>query len=265
MGNLVKKLLREGLFIDAAINEITDDLDFSSFKINKILNPKVWESENKINPDIRELLIKIANNYYDSLELNTPIVDIILTGSLSNYNWSKYSDFDVHILIDINKFGEKKELIKNLLDAKTRSWNDNHDIKIKGYDVELYIQGKDQEHHSTGIYSLMNEKWVIKPEKISPKINKNIIRQKYKKIIDILDDIKKQYKNGNDEIVTSRLDKLKSRIKKMRESGLESGGEFSPENIVFKLLRRNDIMAQIGDLMDKAYDNSMSLDEWLAQ
>jgi len=265
MNKLIKTLLREGLFIDAALNEITDGLDFSSFKINKILNPKVWDSEDVLNSEIKETLIKIAKHYYDSLDLNVPISDITLTGSLSNYNWSKYSDFDVHIIIDINKFGEKKDLIKDLIDAKTRSWNDNHDIKIKDYDVELYIQGKDQEHHSTGVYSLMDEEWLIKPEKVSPKINKNEVKVKYKKIVDTLNDIKKQNKKGNEEVVINRLQKLKDRIKKMRESGLESGGEFSSENIAFKLLRRNDIMTQIFDLMDKTFDKSMSLDEWLQQ
>ena len=113
--------------------------------------------------------------------------------------------------------------------------------------------------------SLMDEKWVLKPEKTAPKINKNSVREKYKKIVDTLNDIKKQYKKGNEETVTTRLGKLKDRIKKMRQSGLESGGEFSAENIAFKLLRRNEIMTQIGDLMDKAFDKSMSLDEWLAQ
>lgn len=265
MSNLIKILLREGLFVDAAINEIADELDFSSFKVKKILNPEVWESEDVMNPDIKDLLIRIANNYYSSLDLNVKISDIILTGSLANYNWSKYSDFDVHILIDTKKFGNKEALIKDLLDTKTRSWNDSHDIKIKGYDVELYLQGVDQEHHSTGVYSLMNEEWLIKPEKLNPRIDKNSVREKYKKIVDILDDIKKQYKNGNEEVVANRLQKLKDRIKKMRQVGLESGGEFSSENIAFKLLRRNEIMTQIGELMDKAYDKSMSLDEWLAQ
>jgi DNA-binding Lrp family transcriptional regulator len=265
MSNLIKILLREGLFVDAAINEIADELDFSSFKVKKILNPEVWESEDVMNPDIKDLLIRIANNYYSSLDLNVKISDIILTGSLANYNWSKYSDFDVHILIDTKKFGDKETLIKDLLDAKTRSWNDSHDIKIKGYDVELYLQSVDQEHHSTGVYSLMNEEWVVKPEKLNPRIDKNSVREKYKKIVDILDDIKKQYKNGNEEVVANRLQKLKDRIKKMRQVGLESGGEFSSENIAFKLLRRNEIMTQIGELMDKAYDKSMSLDEWLAQ
>jgi len=265
MNITLRKLLREGLFIDSALNEITDELDFSSFKVKKILNPEVWESEDKLKPEIKDLLIKIGKNYYDSLELSIPISDIILTGSLANYNWSKYSDFDIHILINTDKFGDKKDLIKDLVDAKTRAWNDSHDIKIKGYDVELYIQGVDQEHHSTGVYSLMDEKWLLKPEKINPKIDKKTVKLKYKQVTDILSDIKKEYKHGNFETVNNRLTKLKERIKKMRQSGLETGGEFSPENIAFKLLRRNEIMGQISDLTDKAFDKSMSLDEWLNQ
>jgi hypothetical protein len=263
MNILIKKLLREGLFIDAVLNEITNDLDFSSFKINKILNPKVWERGDILNEEIKETLIKIAKGYYESLNLNVPISDITLTGSLANYNWSKYSDFDIHILINVNKFGEKKELIKDLIDSKTRSWNGNHDIKIKDYEVELYIQDINEEHHSTGVYSLLNDEWVIKPEKTSPKINQKEVKHKYKKIIDTLNDIKKQNKKGNEEVIVNRLEKLKSKIKKMRQAGLESGGEFSSENIAFKLLRRNDIMTQISELMDKAFDKSMSLDEWL--
>ncbi len=51
----------------------------------------------------------------------------------------------------------------------------------------------------------------------------------------------------------------------MRQAGLDSGGEFSPENIAFKLLRRNEIMTQIGELMDKTFDRSMSLDEWISK
>jgi len=265
MNIFIKTLLREGLFIDGSLNEITDDLDFSSFKIKKILNPEVWNDENNIKPEIKDLLIEIAKKYYETLSLNTPILDITLTGSLANYNWSKYSDFDLHIIINTKKFGDKEDLIKDLIDSKTRAWNDNHDIKIKGYDVEVYIQGNDQEHHSTGVYSLMGEKWLLKPEKINPTIDKKSVKSKYKLIIDTLSDIKKQNKKGNEEVVVNRLQKLKDRIKKMRQAGLESGGEFSPENIAFKLLRRNEIMTQISDLMDKTFDKSMSLDEWLSQ
>ncbi len=262
---IIKKLLREGLVVDSQLIEIENELDFSSFKIKDNLNPDVWVNEDTIKPEIKELLIKIAKDYYESLDLNIPISDINFTGSLANYNWSKYSDFDVHILINTSKFGDKETLIKDLIDYKTRAWNDKHNIKIKGYDVELYIEGTEQEHYSTGVYSLLDEEWVIKPEIPNPKINKKLVKVKYDKIMDTLNDIKKDYKAGKNELVTKRLDKLKVKIKKMRQSGLESGGEFSPENIAFKLLRRNEIMGQIGDLLNSAYDKSVSLDEWLNQ
>ena len=261
MNIFIKKLLREGLLADSELNEIINKLDFSSFKINKTLNPIVWLTDSELKPEIKKTLIDIAKRYYESLELKIPISDIILTGSLANYNWSKYSDFDVHILIDTKKFGDKEELIKELLDAKTRSWNDNHDIKIKGYDVELYVQGNEQEHHSTGVYSLLNEKWLIKPEKINPTINKKEVKAKYDKIVNILSDIKKEYNSKKYDIVVDRLEKLKDRIKKMRQAGLEGAGEFSSENIAFKLLRRNNIMGELYDLLISAYDKSVSIDE----
>jgi len=261
MNIFIKKLLREGLLADSELNEIINKLDFSSFKINKTLNPIVWLTDSELKPEIKKTLIDIAKKYYESLDLKIPISDIILTGSLANYNWSKYSDFDVHILIDTKKFGDKEELIKELLDAKTRSWNDNHDIKIKGYDVELYVQGNEQEHHSTGVYSLLNEKWLIKPEKINPTINKKEVKAKYDKIVNILSDIKKEYNSKKYDIVVDRLEKLKDRIKKMRQAGLEGAGEFSSENIAFKLLRRNNIMGELYDLLISAYDKSVSIDE----
>jgi hypothetical protein len=261
MNIFIKKLLREGLLADSELNEIINKLDFSSFKINKTLNPIVWLTDSELKPEIKKTLIDIAKKYYESLDLKIPISDIILTGSLANYNWSKYSDFDVHILIDTKKFGNKEELIKELLDAKTRSWNDNHNIKIKGYDVELYVQGNDQEHHSTGVYSLLNEKWLLKPEKVNPTINKKEVKAKYDKIVNILSDIKKEYDSEKYDIVVDRLEKLKDRIKKMRQAGLEGAGEFSSENIAFKLLRRNNIMGELYDLLISAYDKSVSIDE----
>ena len=49
----------------------------------------------------------------------------------------------------------------------------------------------------------------------------------------------------------------------MRQAGLDEGGEYSVENIVFKLLRRNDIMEKLGDLSSNAYDDEHTIDEEL--
>ena len=52
---------------------------------------------------IQKNLLKIAKDYYSELKLDIPILDITLTGSLANYNWSKYSDNSLYIIFDANK------------------------------------------------------------------------------------------------------------------------------------------------------------------
>tara|TARA_R110001592_G_scaffold274717_1_gene541696 strand:+ start:1066 stop:1854 length:789 start_codon:yes stop_codon:yes gene_type:complete len=258
--NVVKKLLKESLHIESLLTELNDELDFSSFKMNDDLQPDIWGSEVNMNEDIRTNLIKIADNYWKSLDLGFDYEDVTLTGSLANYNWSKYSDVDLHIIFDINKLGDNKEMVKDLLDVKTRKWNSDHDISIKGFEVELYLQPEDQPHHSTGVYSILNDGWVSKPKKEVVSLDKETIRKKYKEFVKQVNDIEK---DGDNQSVINRIEKLKDKIKKMRKAGLETGGEYSVENIVFKLLRRNDIMQKLGDIATDAYDDEYTIDEEL--
>jgi len=252
----IKILLRESLNLENHINEIKDELDFSSFKINDTLQPDIWV-DGKINEEYKERMLKIANDYWDSLGLGFEYDDITLTGSLANYNWSKYSDVDLHIVYDEENFrGEDFELIQELLDTKTRKWNSDHDIKIKGFEVELYLQPLTQEHHSQGVYSLSNDEWIVEPKKEKVEIDKETVTKKYNTILNTLKDIEKSPKNQ-----IEKLDKLKEKVKKMRKSGLESKGEFSTENIVYKLLRRNEIMKKISDLTKDIYDKKMTIIE----
>jgi len=240
---------------------IKESLDFSSFKMNKQLNPTIW-TKNKMNEDISDALLQIAKDYFISLNLNIPVKDILMTGSLANYNWSKYSDIDLHVLINIDKFKDNKELFKELIDSKTRAWNDNHDIKIKGYDVELYMQDINEPHHSTGVYSILNNKWIVEPKIQDDSMDKKTITRKYNNIVNSVNDSIKEFKSDDDhDKLIETLNKIKDKIKKMRKKGLEGAGEYSSENIIFKLLRRNDIMKKINDIINKTYDDSMSIDE----
>ena len=262
MKHIIKKLLREGLdkvnSFESILGEVTSKLDFSSFKMNDTLNPEIWVDENTIKPEIKENLIKVAEDYYNNLELDIPILDITLTGSLANYNWSKYSDVDLHIIFDTNKLGKNKDMVKDLLDVRTRAWNLKHNITVKGFDVELYLQPEDQPHHSTGVYSLMDSEWVKTPEMSKPEIDKETITKKYNNIISIVKDIEKDKDNQN---VIKKIDKLKDKISNMRKSGLEDKGEYSVENITFKLLRRNDIMEKLNNLSVNTYDDEHTIKE----
>ena len=239
---------------------ISEQLDFSGFTMNKTLNSEIW-NDMKLHKDVRGTLLKIARDYINSLDIKVKLKDITFTGSLANFNWSKHSDVDLHIIIDLGQI-EHKTKIKDLLDIKTDSWNAKHNITIKGYDVELYLQLHDQEHHSTGVYSVLRDNWVTKPKFREVSINKKQITKKYNKIADTFNDIQADYKKHKDYLdIVDRLEALRDKIKKMRKAGLETKGEFSTENIVFKLIRRNDIMGKLKDLLTKAYDKSVSIDE----
>jgi antitoxin component YwqK of YwqJK toxin-antitoxin module len=240
------------------IKEQMEDKDniLKSFEPKKELNPKVWDEDGKLKKKIKDTLVAIGQEFHKSLEVEAPIEDIIFTGSLANYNWSQYSDVDLHVLIDFNEFDDK-ELIKKYFDAKKAVWNDNHNIKIKGYDVELYAQDKDEPHESTGIYSVMNDEWIKKPKPQDVKIDRETIKKKVRQFESEYNRIVESYKEEKYEETRKALDKLKDKIKKYRKAGLDKGGEMATENLVFKTMRRSGLIEKIYKLgletTDKEY------------
>ena len=116
-------------------------IDLSGFKMQDELNPKIWDKEQKMKSEVRKTLLKIADDYFESLGLDgVDIEDVTMTGSLTNYNWSKYSDVDLHIVVDYNEIPVDEDLVADFLKSKSSNWNKEHDVKIYGYDVELYVQ-----------------------------------------------------------------------------------------------------------------------------
>ena len=227
-----------------------------SFHLKDELNPEVW-NDFSINEDIRKELLKIAQDFYISIELDCDVKDIILTGSLANYNWSKkYSDFDLHIVVDLSDVGGNEELAKKYVDAVKINWNEKHDIKVDGYEVEIYVQDIDEEHKSSGIFSLMNDKWIVKPTKLDIKIDEKSIERKASNIMESIDKIESEIDNDdNYENSIEDISKVWEKIKNSRKDGLESeNGEYSVGNLVFKLLRRNNYISRIMDLKRYAYD-----------
>ena len=228
-----------------------------SFQIKDELNPKIWDGDEDINQEVREQLLQIAQDFYDGTDLEADVQDIILTGSLANYNWSeKYSDYDLHILIDFKDVNKDVDLVKKYVDSAKNVWNGLHDIKIQGYEVEVYIQDINEPHKSTGVYSLLNDEWNTKPSKVDFEPDEDAIKEKAKSSMMMIDDLEKEVDEDKHEKFIEKLQKVWDKIKNYRKSGLESeGGEFSTGNLVFKLLRRNGYIGKILALKRKSYDN----------
>jgi predicted nucleotidyltransferase len=238
-------------------------IDLSSFELKSSLNKDIWINDNKLRPEIAVKLVEIANNFMKNIGLDDiEIKDIVLTGSLANYNWSQYSDVDLHIMVDFDDIDENEELVREFFRGKSGNWNDRHDIKIRGFEVELYVQDIDEPHVSTGIYSLMNDAWVVKPQKDKPVLDLDTTKKKAQRLIDLIDDIQDLYNKDKlrEAYVSSQL--MKEKIRKLRKCGLETqAGAYSPENLAFKVLRRNGYLGKLGDLRDNSYDRLMSIEE----
>ena len=237
-------------------------IDLSGFIMKDELNPKIWDGD-KMKKEVRKTLLKIADDYFESLELGpeVDIEDITMTGSLSNYNWSKYSDVDLHILTDYGDIPVDGDLVLDFLKSKSSSWNDMHDIKIYGFDVEIYVQDLEEEHTSTGVYSILNDEWVIKPKKQDVEIDKEGVKRKANTIMDKVEDLFDDMHDDRDyDKIIEKSEKLQEKIKKMRQSGLDSVGEFSIENMAFKALRRNGTLDRLYDIKTLAYDKSLTLE-----
>ena len=218
---------------------------------NDTLNPNIWDNF-KLKPEIKEKLLQIGKDFYADTETDAPLKDVLFVGSLANYNWSDTSDFDVHVVIDFKDVDENVELVEKLVNALKSKWNDEHDIHLKGHNVEVYIQDVTKENRSTGVYSLMQDKWISEPQKENIEIDKEKIQEKYNDFV----------RKINSALKAQDIDKLKSIIKDvydMRQAGLDKSGELSTENLVFKILRSRNYIEKLKTEINKLYDKAQSL------
>ena len=248
------------LFEELIEDRVGDEKIVKSFKTKDSLSDNIFEeSKGKftMRDDIRKALIKISEDFISTLGVEFFIHDIVLTGSLSNYNWSNYSDVDLHIIIDFKESKYNSDILKEFFDAKKNVWNEKHNVVIKGFDVELYVQDVNEEHVSSGVYSILNNKWLISPKKDNPKIDDKMILQKGEDYMRKIDSIIEKGSKGVD--VIDDIENMRKKLKSFRQSGLDVGGEYSYENLTFKLLRRNGYIHKLLDLKTKLTDKKLSV------
>jgi hypothetical protein len=233
--------------------------ELTTFKLNDAiffhdeLNPGIWYGENMI-PEVREALLMIAEDFIDHLGLDgLDIEDITVSGSNAAYTYTKHSDIDLHILVNFNKLHDDT-IYRELFDAKKTIYNEDHDIKIDGYDVELYVQDTNQPVISLGEYSVLYGKWLKMPKKARATLDQRSAKEKFNKLNKLADLALKH----DDE---KRIKEIIATIKKYRKAGLDRTGEFGPENLAFKALRSKGIIKKLFQRFNTIHSEKLSLPE----
>jgi hypothetical protein len=234
----LREFTQEGI-VDAAV------------QFHKELNPVLWRN-NMLKPKVRLKLMQIAKHFIKFLDIpDIRLIDITVSGSNAAYSYTPQSDIDLHIVVDIPE--DKEYVYRPFFDAKKHQYNYTHNITIKGIDVELYVQDSDQKHHSLGIYSVLNDKWISEPAMNVIKINDTDVKAKVENYLNKI----------MQAMVSDNLDdalRVDQEIKKLRQSGLEMNGEFSVENVAFKVLRAKGIIEQLKQHIYKLQDKALSLE-----
>ena len=235
-----------------------------SFKPKKELNPKIWVKEGNsyvLNSEVREKLLETANIFIDSLDVDVIVTDIIMIGSIANYNWSKYSDIDLHIVVNYNQFNKNSEdLYVEFFDLKKIVFNQKHNISLYGYDVECFVQDEKTEAFSSGVYSILYDMWANKPKETNLKsIDFELLKERANQWMRIIDGVVDNIDDENPDEIKNIVKKYKEKLKKFRNCGLEKNGEMSFENLVFKLLRRSGYIEKLYNVPTEIIDKKLSM------
>lgn len=241
--------------VDGIMQEL-QSIDEDAFRVyNDTLCPALWNESLQLDPAVRSGLLKVAEDFYEKTGFKAPIIDVYLMGSIANYNWTPDSDADIHIIIDYDQLQMPKETTKEVVRTVASQWNAEHEVTVKGHKVEINLQNvKEQKPHVTGIYSLKSGQWIRQPVRQNVQINKMLVQTKYKamkKYVEVV--INSGYRDA--------MKQAKKYIDAFRQYGLDTAGELSVENIVFKALRAKGFLTQLKNSIVQVYDKEMTVRE----
>jgi hypothetical protein len=216
------------------------------------LNPRLWDENREMHPDVRQALLRIAKDFQEFLGLDDfDLLDVTISGSNAAYTYTPYSDLDLHL---VTMIPDEHKHLRQLFDAKKYQYNDQHNIKVRDIDVELYVQEADQPHASMGVYSVLKEKWLRQPRRRKSDIDDTSVREKFNQM-----KFRIQQAILNDDY--DRIDAVWRDLKAMRKTGLAREGEFSPENLAYKILRAQGLLEKLTVHLASIRSQELSIDE----
>lgn len=221
-------------------------------QVHDTLNSKIWDMEtNLLLPLVKNKIMKVIDLFKEYTAIPIDIIDIQIVGSNASYNYTEYSDLDVHIIANYENISEDVNIVKLLYDANKSIFNNNFDIKIHGIEIELYVQDVKSGIISNGIYSVITDSWIKFPKPIAvQEFDTSVELNKWKNLISRI------LETGNSE----EINKIINQIYLIRHNSIAVGGEYSKGNQLFKDIRNEGLLDALKDARNKALSNELSLE-----
>tara|TARA_R100001509_G_scaffold152373_1_gene112486 strand:- start:72 stop:1022 length:951 start_codon:yes stop_codon:yes gene_type:complete len=235
------------------LQEIIDDgIDFSSLESKEDLSPALWDN-GVLKEEISHRLIQLAGDFMDFLDLDISVSDILLVGSMAGYNYSKHSDIDLHIVLDFSKISVDKELLKRYFTLAKSKWNRSRMVTLSGHDVEVYVEDIEDDRIPSAVYSVERNEWLSEPNKDDLTIDYDGVTKKVYEKMDEVDELQSLYEGGEYKEAFQFGTDLRSKLKNFRQAGLDKDGEYSNENLAFKVLRRSGVLDRVNEYVKESY------------
>jgi pyrimidine deaminase RibD-like protein/predicted nucleotidyltransferase len=237
-----------------ALTAVAESLVGNNIKYHSELNPVAWENRD-LKPQVQKQLLKTALFFTRNLDIpNFKVLDVVLTGSMANYNYTRFSDFDVHVITNYSDLA-CDDLAEKFYSAKKKIWNSEHDITIHGHEVEMYVEDAASPAVSNAVYSLLKGTWIKEPTQQDPVIDDAAVTAKTRDLIKQIDVVLQSADEPEDII------RIVHKLKQMRQSGLDQHGEFGVENLSFKILRNLGYIEKLHQSYLARQDQELSIQE----
>ena len=221
-----------------------------AYELHDKLNPKIYNEDNTMKPEVLDKLLEIANEFLEYIELPLNVVDIEIVGSNASFNYNENSDLDLHIIVNNEVNYVDPNVLRELYNLKKGSFNDKYDLTIYDIPVELYIEDIKDSNATNGRYSILKNEWIKEPEPLHydlPDISKEVLETENLIADTILSE--------DEQSIIDLINKLYMD----RKLGLAYEGEMSLGNLIFKELRNNGMLQELKDKYYELKSNDLSI------
>jgi len=237
--------------VNILMSAANNNNDNNALEYHTTLNPKLWDHR-RLKSSVRGALVRIAQDFKSYIDTPFRVVDVVITGGNANYNYTRHSDIDLHLIADYASV-ECDRTAAELFDTKRLLYKRDYKIDVHGIPVELYVEDQDHPAVSGGCYSILNNRWISEPDP-------NILdydRHELKHMVQVWHTILSTAIHSGSLTTCRNSVQL---LRKYRKLGLASKhAEFSIPNLVYKTLRNDGTLGAITIFIDRLHGNELSI------